>query len=75
MKEGTHVTARVVEDWKGADCHLARGALVQGRIVQIGRRSKTEKGSSFEVEFDTAACNGMPFVKYDRTLSALSGPY
>src|SRR5579875_3559240 len=52
LKEGMRVSARVVEDWKGADCRLVRGALVQGRIVQVARRSKTEKGSSFQVLFD-----------------------
>ena len=75
VKEGTHVLARVVEDWKDEGCSLRSGAIVEGHIVQVMRRSKAEKTSAMQIVFDRADCNNHPSTEYKFTLIALIGPF
>lgn len=75
LKDGTHFAARIVEDWRGGGCHLQVGSLLEGHVLGVVRRSKTEKASSFQVAFDRAQCHGNGFVDYGLTLIALVGPY
>jgi hypothetical protein len=75
VKEGTHVLARIVEDWKNEGCPLRAGAIIEGHVVQVIRRSKAEKTSAMQIAFDKADCNNHPSTEYKFTLVALIGPF
>jgi hypothetical protein len=75
LKPGARVLAQVTEDWKTTDCHLRLGALIQGNVVQVVRRSKAEKTSSMQLAFNLADCNNHPATAYPFTLIAVIGPF
>lgn len=73
LKEGSPVVAMVAQEWKSSDCHLMSGALVHGHISSIVPRSKTNKTSSFQIEFDRAECKGAA-SEFALTVIGLIGP-
>jgi len=73
-KIGSKVQARVVTPWTGAGCVLRLGALVEGHVSQVERRSKTAPRSAFHLVFDTAECNRQRNTPFNATLIALLGP-
>ncbi len=75
LKDGGHFAARIVEDWKGTGCHLQIGSLLEGHVLQVVRRSKTEKSSSFQVRFERAKCDGTVMGDLPLTVIALVGPF
>jgi hypothetical protein len=75
VKVGTHVLARVVQEYKNEDCRLRAGAMLEGHVVQFTSRSKKQKISSIQVAFDHADCNNHPSAPFKFTLIALIGPY
>jgi hypothetical protein len=58
LVRGAAVLAKARVDWNNPACHLRAGAIVIGHIVDLERRSKQNRGSSFTVAFDHAECEG-----------------
>lgn len=73
LKEGSPVVAMALREWTSGDCHLAPGAFVHGHISSIVPRSKTNKTSSFQIDFDRAECKGAA-PELPLTLIGLIGP-
>jgi hypothetical protein len=73
-KIGTHVQARVVTPWTGSGCALRLGALVEGHVSQVERRSKTAPRSAMHLVIDSAECNHQHAIPFKATLIALLGP-
>jgi hypothetical protein len=73
-KIGTHVQARVVTPWTGNGCTLRLGALVEGHVSQVERRSKTAPRSAMHLVIDSAECNHQRGTPFKATLIALLGP-
>ena len=66
---------RVTEQWKDDDCQLKPGAIVQGRVVHVAKRSKVSKVSQMQLAFTAAEC-GNPLAKpLALTFIALVGAY
>lgn len=58
LARGAPVLAKARVDWNNPTCHLRAGAIVMGHIIDLERRSKQNRGSSFTVAFDHAECEG-----------------
>jgi hypothetical protein len=73
-KIGSKFQARLIAPWSGNGCTLRLGALVQGHVSQIERRSKAAPRSSLSLVFDTAECNRQRNTPFNAILIALLGP-
>jgi hypothetical protein len=73
-KVGTPVHALVIAAWSSAGCQLAVGALVEGHVSQVDRRSKTDQKSDIHLVFDRAECNKKKGTPLKLTVFALLGP-
>jgi hypothetical protein len=73
-KIGTHVQARIISPWTGNGCGLRVGALVEGHVSQVIRRSKTAPTSAIHLVFDSAECNRHRATPLKAILIALLGP-
>ena len=71
---GSPVLLRVDLDWSGPGCRLRSGSIVQGRVTQVVKRSKTVKNAEVQLVFDAADCDGHPGTPHGFTLVALVGP-
>ena len=58
LSPGSPIFAKARVEWNTATCHMRAGATVSGHTVEVVRHSKTSKGSSLTVLFDTADCDG-----------------
>ncbi len=74
LHPGSPVLLRVDLDWSGPGCRLRSGSIVQGRVVQVVKRSKTVKNAEVQLVFDAADCDGHPGTPHGFTLVALVGP-
>ena len=74
MKVGTHVHAHVTSPWSAYGCQLRVGALVQGHVSELQKKSKTDPRSAFGIVIDSAECNHQKAVPFKATLIALLGP-
>jgi hypothetical protein len=72
LARGAAVLAKARVDWNNPTCHLRAGAIVMGHIIDLGRRSKQNKGSSVTVAFDHAECEGS-VTPFTFTLFAIIG--
>jgi len=70
LSVGASVLAKARVDWNDPTCHLRAGSVVVGHIVDVAKRSKTNKGSSLTIAFDHAECNGRS-TPFQFTLFAL----
>lgn len=74
LHPGSPVLLRVDLDWSGPGCRLRSGSIVQGRVVQVVKRSKTVKNAEVQLVFDAADCDGHPGTPHGFSLVALVGP-
>lgn len=74
LKVGTQVHARVTSPWSAYGCQLRVGALVQGHVSELQKKSKTDPRSAFGIVIDSAECNHQKAVPFKATLIALLGP-
>lgn len=70
---GSPVLARVDLDWSAPGCQLHAGSIVQGRVVEVTRRSRQVKNAELQLVFDAADCDGHPGVARRFSLVALVG--
>jgi hypothetical protein len=73
-KIGSKFQARLIAPWTANGCALRTGALIQGHVSQIERRSKTAPRSALSLVFDTAECNRQRNTPFNAILIALLGP-
>ena len=74
LKAGTQVHAHVTSAWSAYGCQLRVGALVQGHVSELQKKSKTDPRSAFGIVIDSAECNHQKAVPFKATLIALLGP-
>ena len=68
---GEPVLLRVILPWKGPDCDLRAGSIVQGHVTSVQQRSKLVPDSELQVVFTLAECNRRPAEKREFELIAL----
>jgi hypothetical protein len=73
IKLGERVLARVPQEYETDGCHLRAGAMLEGSVVAFTPRTKQQKASSIQVQFDHADCNNRPSAPFKFTLIALIG--
>jgi hypothetical protein len=73
VKVGDPVFARVALKWQNSECKLARGAVLQGRIVAQTAHSKASSASEIALLFDTAQCDGHAMKPLPLTVAAVLG--
>ena len=74
-KVGTHVSVWLTEPWSGNGCDLRKGAVLEGHVAQVQRRSKTDNTSAIHLVFDRAECSRHKGTPFKATLIALMGPF
>jgi hypothetical protein len=74
LKVGSQVHAHVTSAWSAYGCQLRVGALVQGHVSELQKKSKTDPRSAFGIVIDSAECNHQKAVPFKATLIALLGP-
>jgi hypothetical protein len=73
VKVGDPVFARVALKWQNSECKLARGAVLQGRIVAQTAHSKASSTSELALLFDAAQCDGHAMKRLPLTVAAVFG--
>lgn len=71
---GMRVLARVMEPWSGNGCELRVGALVEGHVSEIERRSETNRRSAVHIVFESADCSRHLASEFPMTIVAMVGP-
>jgi hypothetical protein len=74
LKVGAIVFARVRVDWRGTDCVLMNGAILEGHVVAMAPPTKTAKGSEIDVAFTKAQCMSKKMDDFELVLVALAAP-
>lgn len=74
LKVGGSVYARVTVDWKGTDCALRDGAILEARVVSVTPAKGNPRGSEVDLAFDRAQCDAMKMGNYGLMLAALAAP-
>lgn len=74
-KVGTTVHAYMIAPWSSMGCDLSVGALIQGHVSEVDRRSKTDQKSEIHLVFDGAECNKKKGTPMKLTMIALLGPF
>jgi hypothetical protein len=73
LETGATIFARVTQDWKGPDCVLRSGAILEG-TVEIADPRKGRGESKLALSFNRAQCNGLDLKPMSLLLSAVAGP-
>jgi hypothetical protein len=74
MKPGGTVSTKVLFDWKGLNCTLLHGTVLQAHVMSVVPHSKESKDSQLALAFDKAPCGNPGLASYTPTLAALSAP-
>ena len=74
LKVGATVFARVSVDWRGTDCFLRNGAILEGHVVAVVPHTKTAKGSEVDLAFTKAQCMSKKMGGFKLVLVALAAP-
>ena len=74
LKVGASVFARVSVDWRGTDCFLRNGAILEGHVVAVLPHTKTAKGSEVDLAFTKAQCTSEIMGGFELVLVALAAP-
>jgi len=74
LKVGTTVYARVTADWRGADCALRSGAILEGHVLSVTPHTKTAKGSEVSLAFTRAQCGDTKMGAFELLLAAMAAP-
>ena len=73
LQNGDTFLARTTIEWTSKDCHLRKGAILQGHVVSQNIRSKTSP-SELALTFDSAQCDGPDMKPFPLTVAALLAP-
>jgi len=74
LKVGQSVYARVDSLWNGDSCTLKSGAILEGQVVAVTPRTKTDANSELTLAFTKAQCNGLKMDDFKLLLSAVAAP-
>jgi hypothetical protein len=74
LKVGQSVYARVDSLWNSDSCTLKSGAILQGQVVAVTPRTKTDANSELTLAFTKAQCNGLKMDDFKLLLSAVAAP-
>jgi hypothetical protein len=74
IKVGDPVLAKVEVEWKGAQCHLRKGATLKGRVVLENERTRTARASKLALIFESGECNGKDMKPIPLTVAAMIAP-
>ena len=72
LENGATVFARVTQDWKGPDCFLRSGAIVEGTVEAAATR-KGHGESRLALSFHRAQCDGLDMKPLELLLAAVAG--
>jgi hypothetical protein len=73
-KVGASVFARVTIEWRGTDCVLRNGAILQAQVISVIPHTKTVKGSELGLVFSKAQCGEPKMSDFELLLTAVSAP-
>ena len=74
LKVGATVYARVTADWRGTDCFLRNGAILEGQVISVVPHTKIAKESQIDLSFTRAQCNELKMGKFELLLVAMAAP-
>ena len=74
LKEGSTVFAKVIIDWKGTDCVLRSGAVLEARVISVVPDLKPAKGSQVSLAFTRAQCGQLKMGDFEMMLAAIAAP-
>jgi hypothetical protein len=74
LKIGSQIRTHVAAAWNASGCQLPLGALVQGHVSNVQKKSKADPQSAFTIVIDSAECNHGKLEPFKATLIALLGP-
>ncbi len=74
LKVGATVYARVTVDWRGADCALRSGAILEAHVVSVVPHTKTVKASELDLAFTRAQCGQPKLDAFGLMLAAMAAP-
>jgi hypothetical protein len=74
LKVGAIVYARVTVEWKGTDCLLRNGAILEGHVLSVTPYHKNDKISEVVLAFTRAQCGEPKMGAFELLLSALAAP-
>jgi hypothetical protein len=74
LKVGESVFARVDGRWEGAECVLRDGAILEGHVIAVVPRTRTEANSEVTLAFTRAQCKGLKMDDFKLLLSAVAAP-
>jgi hypothetical protein len=72
LQSGATVFARVTRDWKGPDCFLRSGAILEG-TVEVADSRKGHGQSRLGLSFHRAQCDGPDMKPFELILAAVAG--
>jgi hypothetical protein len=74
LKVGQTVYARVTVDWRGPDCVLRNGAILEAHVISVVPHTKTIKGSEVDLAFTKAQCGELEMGDFELLLAAMAAP-
>ncbi len=74
LQVGSTVYARVRAEWRGADCVLVNGAILEGHVVAVVPHTKISKPSELDLVFTKAQCGQKEMDGFKLMLVALAAP-
>jgi hypothetical protein len=73
LRVGSPVLVRVDVEWSVPGCTLRPGSMVQGHVIEVGKRTKSVRNSEVQLVFDAADCESHHENFFLFTLAALVG--
>jgi hypothetical protein len=74
LKVGGTVYARVTVEWRGSNCVLRNGAVLEARVVSVVPNIKPVKGSEVGLAFTQAQCGDLKLGPFPLLLAAIAAP-
>ncbi len=74
LKVGAIVYARVTVEWRGTDCFLRTGAILEGHVLSVTSHRENAKLSEVDIAFTRAQCGEPEMGEFALLLSALAAP-
>jgi len=71
LHEGATVFARVLVDWRSADCTLDTGSILEAHVISVVPSSKAAKGSQLDLAFTRAQCGERKLRDFPLLLAAV----
>ena len=73
-KVGATVFAQVTIEWRGTDCFLRNGAILEAHVVSVVPHTKTAKDSEIVLAFTRAQCGEPKMRDFELLLAAMAAP-